>query len=98
MGREAFRTAIFEAIEYITQMELRASSKRLILGYFNMSKRQDSPARAREAVERYTQTELPTLDEIRKRNEEQSMTRLDRLIIAMENEGRRFDVEPPEPD
>lgn len=98
MGREALRTAIFDTIEYVTQMELRVSSKRLILGYFNMSKMENSPLRAREAVERYTQTELPTLGEIQIRNRENRMTRLDKLILAMEGEARRFDAEPPEDD
>ena len=94
MGREGLRAAIFDAIEYLTQMELRVSSKRLILGYFNMSRRETSTLRAREAIERYTQTELPSLEEIRSRNS--NMTRLDKLVISMENEARRFDGEPPD--
>ena len=98
MGREQLRSAIFEAIEYITQMELRVSSKRLILGYFNMSKRENSAERAREAVRRYTQTELPTLEEILSRSRENRATRLDRLLLAVEREARRFDAEPPERD
>ncbi len=98
MGKEEFRTAIFDTIEYITQMELRVSSKRLILGYFNMSQMQDSAQRARSAVERYTQNELPALQSILARRRTNTMTRLDRLVLAMENEARRFDAEPPERD
>ncbi len=96
MGREELRAAIFETIEFITQMELRVSSKRLILGYFNMSQQPDSPSRARHAVERYTQTDLPTLEELRNRKAKQSLTRLDRLVMTMEIEARRFDAEPAE--
>ncbi|HUX20294.1 MAG TPA: hypothetical protein VMW69_03575 [Spirochaetia bacterium] len=96
MGREQLRTAIFETIEFITETELRVSSKRLILGYFNMSREEDSAQRARRAVERYTQTELPTLDEIRGRKSTNAMSRLDKLVLTMEMEARRFDSEPPD--
>lgn len=98
MGREELRAAIFDTIEYITQMELRVSSKRLILGYFNMSKQQNSPDRARETVQRYTQTEIPSLEEVLLHGRENRMTRLDRLVLAMEREARRFDIEPAEED
>ena len=91
MGREKLRNAIFDTIEFITQMELRVSSKRLILGYFNMSREEDSTQRARQTVESYTQTELPAFDEIRARSNAKSLTRLDKLVLTMEMEARRFE-------
>jgi hypothetical protein len=94
MSRDSFRQSIFDVIELMTQMELRTSSKRLILEYFNMSAGQSSRERARIAIERYSQKELPPRAEIIERNKENRLTRLDRLVLTMEAEADRFDKQP----
>lgn len=91
MSKESLRKAIFDVIEHVTQMELRASSKNLILQYFNMSAGESSRERARVAVERYAQVELPPRSEIVARHRENRLTRLDKLVASMEAEADRFD-------
>lgn len=94
MSKELFRKAIFDVIEHVTQMELRASSKNLILQYFNMAGGESGRERARIAVERYAQVELPPRAEIVARHRENRLTRLDKLVLTMEAEADRFDKEP----
>lgn len=91
MSRESFRAALFAVIEHLTKMELRVSSKNLILTYFNGSDQPTSLARARETVERYAQQELPSPAELASREQQGSLSKLDRLVIAMDEEAVVWD-------
>ncbi len=82
MAGESFKKALFDLIEHITKTELPARSKQLVLAYLDDSPMPSLAARAREAVERYTQTTLPASRE---------GTRLDRLVAAMEAQAARHE-------
>ena len=58
MSRERFRESIFAIIEYMTRTELRNSSKRLILNYYNTSTEPDAKGKALEAITWYLQANL----------------------------------------
>ncbi|HUV07554.1 MAG TPA: hypothetical protein VMX75_07475 [Spirochaetia bacterium] len=70
--------------------ELPDTSKRLIVYYLNESKSESMAAKARDSIVRYLQTDIPTLDEIRKRSRTSELTKLDHLILKMEYEGRQL--------
>lgn len=73
-------------------MELRNTSKNILLNYINESPQTSLIQRAREAVHRYIQEELPSLEEIREKSEAgEELNALDHKILKMEYEARRFE-------
>ncbi len=91
MSRESFRKALFAVIEQATRTELRVSSQLLILAYFNGSNGSSSRERARETVERYTQEPLPSEAELAERERQGALTKLDKLVLAMDQEAEVWD-------
>lgn len=87
-----FLQAYFDLVEHVTRMELRNTSKNLLLNYINESPRRTLIERAREAVLRYLQDDLPTLEEIRAKSRAgEQLNELDHKILKMEYEARRFE-------
>jgi hypothetical protein len=72
-------------------MELRTTSKKLIINYINESKHLHLIDRARVAVKRYTQEDIPSLEEIRAKSEREELSLLDHLLLKMEYEARRLE-------
>jgi hypothetical protein len=73
-------------------MELRNTSKNILLNYINESPRSSLIERAREAVLRYLQDDLPTLEDIQAKNQSgEALNELDHKILKMEYEARRFE-------
>lgn len=73
-------------------MELRNTSKNLLLNYINESAKSSLIERAREAIHRYIQEELPSLEEIQAKNRAgEELNELDHKILKMEYEARRFE-------
>ena len=58
MNRDSFRESIFAIIEYMTRTELRNTSKRLILNYYNTSTEPDAKSKALEAITWYLQANI----------------------------------------
>jgi len=59
MSRDSFRTSIFNVIEHLNRYELSDTAKKLVLHYFNESRKPTSYRRAVEAVERYIHDSMP---------------------------------------
>ncbi len=79
-------------VEHVTRMELRNTSKTLLLNYINESAESTLIERAREAVSRYIQEDLPSLEEIQAKNQAgEELNELDHKILKMEFEARRFE-------
>jgi hypothetical protein len=73
-------------------MELRNTSKNILLNYINESPQPSLIQRARDAVMRYIQEELPSLEEIRAKSQAgEELNELDHKILKMEYEARRFE-------
>ena len=73
-------------------MELRNTTKNILLNYINESPRPTLAERAREAVQRYIQEEIPTVEEIRDKDQAGlELNQLDHKILKMEWEARRFE-------
>lgn len=72
---------------FLIGSELGNTAKNLIRFYFTEeSNDPDIPRRARRAVQRYTQVDIPSLSGISSRRG--ALSRLDRLVLAMEYEAQ----------
>jgi hypothetical protein len=83
--------SIFAIVEYITESELSNTSKQLIIRYLEDTARLAHAERARLAIQRYTQNQIPTLDAIRKKSKTEELDTLDHLILKMEYQARGLD-------
>jgi hypothetical protein len=88
VNENTFINTIYRVVEHLIKIELSSRGKKLVIYYFNQSNKPNTAGRAREAVERYTQTEIPTLDEIKKKNKLSELSELDHLILKMEYEAQ----------
>jgi len=71
-------------------MELRTTSKKVILNYLNESRHPELIYRARGAIVRYIQEDIPSLDEIREKSRVTELDAVDHLILKLEYEAQRL--------
>ena len=79
-----FLSSVFNLIEQINSQELRNTSKHLIRNYIEEAGELGPAECARSAVERYTNTELPSLESIRGKAAGGNLSSLDHLVLKME--------------
>lgn len=91
MSEAAYFKSIFNVIEFIVMTELTDQGKHLIASYAQRSVAPTAAGKAREAVIRYTQTDipLPSLAELRAKKNVSELDTLDHLILKMEYESTR---------
>jgi hypothetical protein len=90
MSEMSFLLAVFAIIEFLNKSELTTTSKKLIINYVNEADGEDLVNKAREAVRRYTETVLPTLESIRAKAKTVKLDKLDHLVLKLEYEGSRL--------
>ncbi len=95
MGEMSFYLAVFGIIEHLTKSELTTTSKKLLITYLEQAEGDSHAERAREAVRRYTQTVLPTLDSIRGKHQTMELDDLDDLVLKLEYEAARLSKRVP---
>ena len=86
---DSFLRSVFRVVEFITEAELRNTSKHLIRSYMAQSGIDDPSDQARYAIQRYTQTPIPSLQEIREKSRSQPLEPFDHLLLKMEYEAMR---------
>ncbi len=86
-----FLNAVFAVIEEITRAELTATSRRLIISYMNESPQSPLVERARSAITRYTQKEMPTLEDLRARSAGQRLQPEERALLRVGEEASRLE-------
>ena len=86
MSEHAYLISIYKVIEHIIAKDLLDTSKQLIRNYIEGSREMSPAAKARDAITRYLQADIPTLDEIRKKSTIAKLNRLDHLVLKMEYE------------
>lgn len=86
----SFLLAVFAVIEHLNKSELTTTSKKLIIAYVNEAPGKERIAKAREAVKRYTETVLPSLDSIRQKAKTVKLDKLDHLVLKLEYEASRL--------
>ena len=89
MRERQFQQAIFAVIEHITKAELTNQGMKLVINYFNESGAVHPVDKAREAIIRYTQEPLPSLEQIREKSSQTELDDLDHLVLKMEYMGNR---------
>ena len=90
MSEMSFLLAVFAVIEHLNKSELTTTSKKLIINYVNEANGERVVEKAREAVRRYTETVLPTLESIRTKAKTVKLDKLDHLVLKLEYEGSRL--------
>ncbi len=80
---QQFLSTVFSLIEHINRQELRNSSKHLIINYIKESGEIALVDRGREAVERYTNTMLPSLDRLKEKDRVSRLEPLDHLVLKL---------------
>jgi hypothetical protein len=88
MNVSKYLKSIFDIVEYMIKKELPSTGKNLITYYIEGSHEDSMQGKARDAITRYTQMEIPTLDEIRQKSDVSQLSQLDHLILKMEYEAR----------
>ena len=90
MSERRYHKSIFDVVEYIIEIELLVTSKRLIARYLDGSSSGTMAGKARDAITRYTQKSIPTLEEIREKSKSSKLCELDHLILKMEYASKHF--------
>ena len=93
----SFLLAVYAVIEHVTRSELTNTSKKLLIAYLNDTSGASYADRAREAVRRYAQTVLPSLDHIREKSRTVELDELDHLVLKLEYEAARLSKTAPRP-
>lgn len=86
----SFYLAVFGVIEHLTKSELTTTSKKLLITYLDQADGETPSERAREAVRRYAQTVLPSLESIREKHRTVELDELDDLVLKLEYEAARL--------
>jgi hypothetical protein len=89
----SFLLALFAIIEHLNKSELTTTSKKLIINYINEATGKAPVDKAREAVRRYTETVIPTLESIRTKSRTVKLDKLDHLVLKLEYEASRLPQE-----
>ncbi len=90
MSEMSFLLAVFAIIEHLNKSELTTTSKKLIMNYVNEASGAAPVDKAREAVKRYTDTVLPSLESIRTKAKRVKLDKLDHLVLKLEYEASRL--------
>ena len=86
----SFLLSVFAVIEHVNRSELTTTSKKLLIAYLNETSGTSFADRAREAVRRYTQTVLPSLESIREKSRTVELDEFDHLVLKLEYEASRL--------
>ncbi len=86
MTEKAYLNSIYNVIENLVGKDLLDTSKTLITNYIEGSREVSLAGKARDAITRYLQADIPTLDEIRKKSVTSNLNKLDHLLLKMEYE------------
>lgn len=89
MSEEDFLNSVYDVVAHLLQTELNITAKTLIRHYVNEFG--GTPAdKARFAVQRYTQIQISSLDEIRIKAERSHLDTVDHLVLKMEHEAKKL--------
>ena len=94
LQKENLLAAMFRLTEYLINFELGSRAKRLIVYYFNQSRSRSVGGRAREAVERYCQQEIPIAAELQGKPRAE-LDIVDHLVLQLEYEAKQFAIQYP---
>jgi hypothetical protein len=89
LNERALHISVFALIEHLGGMELTDTSKHLIVAYLEDAAGENMAGKARAAILRYVQEDVPTITEIRERSKAGALSLLDHLVLKMEHVAAR---------
>jgi hypothetical protein len=92
MGKVAYLRSVFSIVEKIIHIEMSAQGRGVIENYLDSAEADDFAEKARYAIYRYTQLDLPSLEDIRKKNKTDQLDEMDHLILKMEHESKQLSL------
>jgi len=90
MGKVTYLRSIFTIIENIIHIEMSDQGRGLVENYLNAANAENYAEKARYAIFRYTQKEIPSLEDIRRKNKTVELSEMDHLILKMEYESKQL--------
>jgi len=91
MVTKRYLRSVFNIIEHLVHIELSDPSRGIVENYIDSAAATNMAEKARYAIYRYTQIELPSLEDIQKKNREEELSEMDHLILKMEYEAKQAD-------
>ena len=88
MGKIAYLRTIFFIIERIIKAEMTDQGRAVVKNYLDSAAALSYAEKARYAILRYTSVELPSLEDIRRKNKTETLNETDHLILKLEYESR----------
>lgn len=92
MGQIAYLRSIFDIIERLIKIEMTDQGRAVVENYLQNAGAEDYAGKARYAIFRYTEVELPSLDDIREKNKQDTLSEMDHLILKMEYESKQMAI------
>ena len=90
MNKSAYLRSVFSIIERIIKIEMTDQGRGVIENYLDTAAADDYAEKARYAIYRYTEIELPSLEDIRRKNKTDTLNEMDHLILKMEYQARQL--------
>jgi hypothetical protein len=90
MSEQSYLISIFNVVEHLIGKDLPETGKRLIINYIQSSREVSPASRARGAVTRYLQADIPSLEEIREKSRASKLSKIDHLVLKMEYEADKL--------
>lgn len=90
MGKTAYLRSIFSIIERVIKIEMTDQGRGVVENYLDSAAAEDYAEKARYAIFRYTEIELPSLEDIRRKNKTEPLSEMDHLILKMEYESKQL--------
>jgi hypothetical protein len=88
LDQTRFYNVFFALMESLTANTITVTSKRLLMSYMESAEENGLAERARSAIRRYMQKEIPTLEDLRRKSPEE-LSKIDHLVLKMEYEASR---------
>ena len=90
MSQGAYLRSIFNIIERIIGIEMTDQGRAVVENYLSTAAAKDFADKARYAIFRYTEVELPSLEDIRAKNKREHLSEMDHLVLKMEYESKQL--------
>lgn len=90
MAKITYLRSIFDIVERLIKIEMTDQGRAVVENYLQTAAAEDYAEKARYAIFRYTEVELPSLDDIREKNKRDTLSELDHLVLKMEYESKQM--------
>jgi len=93
MSNIAYLRSIFAIVERLIHIEMTDQGRAVVENYLKSAAAESYSEKARYAIFRYTEVELPSLEDIQAKNKTGTLTEMDHLILKMEYQAKQLEQE-----